>query len=297
MEKPAVTVSAIITTHNRSSLLRRAIESATSQTIASKEVIVVDDASTDDTQAVANAFPSVKYIRIDASESKGGNHARNVGIAASCGKFVAFLDDDDYWQPNKLELQVAEAERSGAGVVYCMMTHERIEADGTVRVEESYCSRPNAYWQPDMSRNIFCAIPTVTSCVLFKRDPLLAVGCFDESLTSWQEYELLIRLAQQTRFSIVDRCLVVYRLNPHDKHRVSNRYFEWRTSVKRIEAKHDALINKLPVRYRLRWEIVKLTDATGRAKDAGMPVRSILISIANLALRTICKALMIIQGR
>lgn len=290
MEEQDVTVSAIITTHNRCDLLKRAMESALNQSISSKEVIVVDDASTDGTPSVVSTNPSIKYIRIDKSESKGGNQARNVGLASANGKYVAFLDDDDCWLPNKLEVQIAEAERSGAGVVYCSMARELINSDGTTRFEKADVSHTGTQ---DMSRKIFCGIPTVTSCLLFKRDTLLEVGCFDEGLSSWQEYELLIRLAQITSFSSVSNSLVIYRQNTHDKRRNSNQYFKWRDSVQYIETKHHALIRSLPLYDRLRWSIVKLTDGTGRARNAGMPVRSALLRMANIALRAVCKVIFI----
>lgn len=294
MEGQEVTVSAIITTHNRCDLLKRAIESAVNQSFSRKEVIVVDDASTDCTPTVVADFPSVMYIRIDPDASKGGNHARNIGLASANGKYVAFLDDDDYWQPNKLESQVAEAERSGAGVVFCSMTRELTGADGTTSFETANVTRTGLQ---DMSREIFCAIPTVTSCLLFRRENIIEVGCFDESLSSWQEYELLIRLAQITSFSSVSDILVIYRQTPHDKQQNSNNYFKWRNSVRLIEKKHHELIHSLPFHYRLRWAIVKLTDGTGRARNAGLQVRSTFLRVANVTLRAISKATMIIQKR
>lgn len=293
MERKGVTVSAIITTHNRCDLLKRAIESALNQSISSKEVIVVDDASTDETQTVVSAYPSVTYVRIDKSESKGGNHARNMGIASANGKYVALLDDDDCWQPNKLEVQIAEAERSGAGVVNCQMIRELVAADGAARHEECKNLQDDSCWPQNMSRKIFCAIPTVTSCILFEREKLLEAGCFDEELSSWQEYELLIRLAQITSFSSVSENLVIYRQDTHDKQRNSNQYFKWRDSVQYIETKHHAIIRSLPLYYRLRWSIVKLTDGTGRARNAGLPVRSALLHAANITLRAICKVILI----
>lgn len=290
MEDQGITVSAIITTHNRCDLLKRSIDSATGQTIGSKEVIVVDDASTDKTQEVVSAMPEVTYIRIEPSESKGGNHARNIGLNAARGKYVAFLDDDDYWKPNKLELQVAEAERSGAGVVFCGMTREIIAKDGSVSFTDDP-PRSDNDWPYDMSREIFCAIPTVTSCVVADRKLVLEVGSFDESLKAWQEYELLIRLAQKTQFSRVGSSLVVYRQDCGDKQRVSNRYFAWRQTVKQIEAKHRTLIDALPWRGRLRWSINVGIDATDRARNAGMPIRCALIWSKTIILRISSKCL------
>lgn len=296
-EEQGVTVSAIITTHNRCDLLKRAIDSATTQTIASKEVIVVDDASTDATREIVKGIPLVRYIHIDPSDSKGGNHARNVGLLAARGRYVAFLDDDDYWMPDKLESQVAEAERSGAGIVFCKMTRELIAADGSIRFVEDPLAYDVCGWPRDMSQEIFCAIPTVTSCVLANREVVIEAGQFDETLTSWQEYELLIRTAQRCKFSCVGSSLVVYRQNIYDKARVSNRFHEWRRTVRFVENKHIALIRRLPLRCRLSWAIVKQTDAVGRARASGLPVRSAAASAANFALRAIRKVLSLLTGK
>lgn len=83
MERKEVTVSAVITTHNRCDLLKRAIESALNQSISSKEVIVVDDASTDETPTIVSSYPSVTYIRIDKSESRGGKPCQKYGDCLS----------------------------------------------------------------------------------------------------------------------------------------------------------------------------------------------------------------------
>ena len=96
MENIIKLVSAIITTHNRAELLTRAIESVLGQTYQEMEVIVVDDASTDNTSDVCAKYP-IKYIYIPEAESQGGNYARNLGIRAAKGEYCAFLDDDDYW--------------------------------------------------------------------------------------------------------------------------------------------------------------------------------------------------------
>ncbi|MCH8992196.1 MAG: glycosyltransferase family 2 protein, partial [Acidobacteria bacterium] len=97
-------VTAIITTHNRSHLLPRAIESVINQTFKDFQLIVVDDASVDETPEIIQQYESkgsVLGIRIE--RSRGANHARNQGAEAATGEYLAYLDDDDFWFPNKLE--------------------------------------------------------------------------------------------------------------------------------------------------------------------------------------------------
>src|SRR5215471_7855638 len=99
-------VSVIIPTHNRAEFLRSAITSVLNQTYQDFEIIVVDDASTDKTPEVVASFHDgkIKYIRHDANKGDAGS--RNTGIRNSSGDFLAFLDDDDEWLPEKLQMQV-----------------------------------------------------------------------------------------------------------------------------------------------------------------------------------------------
>lgn len=114
-------VSAIIPTYNRANLIGRAIESAIAQSYSNLEIMVVDDASKDNTQEVINTIkdPRIRYIRHQTN--CGGAAARNTGIDAATGEYVAFLDSDDFWLPNKLELQLSEIQNhpdSGKVVSY-----------------------------------------------------------------------------------------------------------------------------------------------------------------------------------
>ena len=100
-------VSVVIPAFNRAGLIGRAIESVARQTYADIEIIVADDASTDNTAAVVGAIqdPRVRYL--SSERNAGASAARNMGIHAASGDFVAFLDSDDVWMANKLELQLA----------------------------------------------------------------------------------------------------------------------------------------------------------------------------------------------
>ena len=88
-------VSAIITTHNRLELLKRAINSVKTQTYPNIECIIVSDNSSDGTDEYCSSLDDVIFISIPSKESRGGNYARNLGIKKSKGEYVAFLDDDD----------------------------------------------------------------------------------------------------------------------------------------------------------------------------------------------------------
>ena len=103
MEKKIVSV--VITTKNRKDLLLRAINSVRNQTYKEIEIIVVDDASTDGTREICENMDDLVYVYIPLNESKGGNYARNLGIKTANGEYIAFLDDDDYWEVSKIQKQ------------------------------------------------------------------------------------------------------------------------------------------------------------------------------------------------
>ena len=126
-QKPLVSV--VIPTYNRAALLADALASVDAQvgtgSLFEVEIVVVDDASSDETAAVVQRHPSVRYIR--HSTNRGGSAARNTGIAASTGSLIAFLDDDDLWLPNKLALQVPVLQaHPEAGGVY---SHMRVSGE------------------------------------------------------------------------------------------------------------------------------------------------------------------------
>ena len=265
-------VTAVITTHNRLGLLKRAVESVRSQTYEEMELVVVDDASSDGTREWAESQNFI-YIYIPQSESRGGNYARNLGIKSATGYYIAFLDDDDYWMPEKTKRQVRMLEEKGCGLVYCGRKFENIYED---RTEYTYsCINPRN--QGDVSRRIFSNIICTTSTVLVKKEILEQAGMFDENLRFWQEYELNIRIAQITEFFCVDEALCVYRVDQKDKLRLTNKYFEWKNAVGHINDKHKDLIKRLPLYDRIQRKMMILWDAQARCKASGLRVRRILI--------------------
>jgi len=263
-------VSAIITTHNRLALLKRAIESVRKQTYGNLEIVVVDDHSTDGTRAYCEALPYVNYIHITGSESKGGNYARNKGIKASTGEYVAFLDDDDYWLPEKVEKQVSHAKSTGSVLVYCGYRIEKIENAATFYKEvlplQSNCG--------DMSVKILMTIPTTTSNILVRRSALESIGLFDENLRFWQEYEMMIRLSLCGDFDFVNEVLSVYRIDKTDSNRLTNNFEEWRVAVRTIREKHESRYGKLNLYECLCAKAVEWNDARIRCRSCGARVRA-----------------------
>lgn len=262
-------VTAIITTHNRLNLLKRAIDSVFAQTYNNIELIVVDDASTDGTSKYCTQQP-LHYIFIPKEDSKGGNYARNQGIRAAKGKYIAFLDDDDYWLPTKIEKQVNLIESKDCELVHCGKRIEFIKPNGTVKYVDTL---PNPLESGDIKRRILYSITTTTTNILCKREALFAVGLFDENLKYWQEYELTIRLAQRGPFYFVNEPLSVYRVNMSDENRLTNKYYEWKDAVKYVHKKHSDLYSKLNLCEIFRDKLRIYKDASNRCKNSKLLVR------------------------
>ncbi len=191
MDSRRPTVSVVIPTRNRAAIVERAVLSALAQTARPCEVVVIDDASTDDTAGRLERYAGdgVRVLRVP--ERGGGSRARNLGIEAARGDWVAFLDSDDEWRPQKLERQLARLEAFdglGLSVVYC----RRIAFDHLT-------GRQFPVPTPLLEGNVFAALlsgwEVSTSQVMVSREALTRVGGFDPVLPGSQDYDLWLRLA------------------------------------------------------------------------------------------------------
>ncbi|HST51640.1 MAG TPA: glycosyltransferase [Pyrinomonadaceae bacterium] len=197
-------VSVIIPTHNRASMLRRAVESARSAG-EGVEVVVVDDASTDETPEVCRSLEGVRYIRLERNSRQAA--ARNAGIAATDSEFVAFLDDDDLRLRGSLDAQLAALEADpGAGFAYgpvLLGDPETCEPTGEVSLEE--CPSGDIFWQL-VERN-FIHMPSVVA----RRRCLEAVGQFEPSVTGVEDWDMWMRLAERYAVAAVREPVAIYR--------------------------------------------------------------------------------------
>lgn len=193
-------ISAIVPTYNRRSVLPQAIESILSQTVPVSEIIVVDDGSTDGTiewlQDLARHIPSLKLIE---QEHGGANRARNAGVSAAQGELLAFLDSDDAWEPEKLSRQLG---RLGA-------EPDAVAAFTGIRLVGG--RRERAFLpldRPSLLDLRCCNVLSSTSTALVRADALRKVGNFDEVLPSCQDWDLWFRLRQQGELVVVREALV-----------------------------------------------------------------------------------------
>jgi len=149
-----VKVSVIVPAYNRAHTIRRCLDSALGQTISPHEVIVVDDASTDDTTSVVKSISDERLRLITMPLRKGAQAARNVGIKNAKGDYIAFLDSDDEWLPEKLEWQIQEITRMkkpcvvhGGGWIYREQNKTRNVSNAEIK---RFCVHGpfNASWSP-----------------------------------------------------------------------------------------------------------------------------------------------------
>lgn len=256
-------ISVVITTKNRCELLKVAIESVRNQTYVNFECVVVDDGSTDDTEQYVQALPTedgrFRYIKILPEESKGGNYARNQGIRNTTGEYIAFLDDDDEWLPEKLALQAKLLdEQQDVGLVYCPVIRKYMP-EGRLRKMV-----PDMAYRGDCSVKVFTHIPCTTSTMMIRREIINRAGLFDEELRFWQEYDLCIRICQIAKINLVNKHLVIWRCDKKDKQRLTNKLTEWGKAVKQQNRKYRNEIAKLPQGAREARRLMILRDAVMR---------------------------------
>ncbi len=181
-------VSVIIPTYNRAALLKEAIESVRSQTYLDWELIVVDDGSTDDTLSVVSELKDSR-IRYFYQKNAGVSAARNRGIEVSRSPFIAFLDSDDLWIPEKLERQVKYMEQHPeTGLLYGQVGRYSISDPSYFKVEpeKGLMTVPELLNGP---RTLF------TSTVLIRRACLEQAGLFDTQLHVGEDFDLFLRAA------------------------------------------------------------------------------------------------------
>lgn len=200
------TVSVVIPAHNAADCLGQAIDSVLAQTYADLEIVVVDDGSTDETVCVAESYGQpVLCLR---QQRHGVATARNRGIRASSGRYVAFLDADDLWRPEKLEVQLPYLELDPAtGLVCSDWALER----GGVSVTSSAFSKRAAVASGYLFRRVVRDSFLLTSTVIVRRSCLDEAGYFDESFPTSEDMDLWLRLSYRHPIAVAPVPLTIKR--------------------------------------------------------------------------------------
>lgn len=253
-------ISVVITTYKREmSILRRAINTVCAQTLQDIELIVVNDYPEYDVEIreLLKEYSSVIYISHDIRQ--GACKSRNDGMLAATGEFVAFLDDDDEWKSNKLEIQLKNIEKTNSDFIYCSGIMLSDLNGKTSEMNFIHDCVDGNYVKELLKGNFMggCSFP------LIKRSVLIALGGFDISMPSSQDYELWIRIAQNYKITYIGEPLVIYHVGREAITSNPERRIE---GYCRLYKKHKDIFDKYP-RESLKFvqTIIWTTIHTGRS--------------------------------
>jgi glycosyltransferase involved in cell wall biosynthesis len=250
-------VSVIIPTYNRANSVPRAIESVLNQTMPVSEIIVVDDGSRDNTREVIHSYkPRIKYIY---QNNAGPAAARNRGIAESKCRWLAFLDSDDIWLPQKIERQLQETEKLGADVSFHDLHLRRNNNEAYVeswnREVNRHCKNliplGTGIIEDAYSRCMLCGHLFLTTTLMLNKYCLDSLGLFKEELRTSEDLELYFRLATKYKIAYLNEQLALY--DPGTE-RVTN--YE-RVYKDRIKAINISLIDQIKSNNRHNIKIAR----------------------------------------
>jgi glycosyltransferase involved in cell wall biosynthesis len=229
-------VSVVIPAYNREKVIYRAIASVLAQTYHDFEVIIIDDASTDGTSGIVAGLAE-KDERISLMKhatNKGAQAARNTGINNARGEWIAFLDSDDIWVPESLELRVAVAEKENVAVVHsdCI----RVTDDGQERL--GLPSLSGSVW-----RDLLAAQGPMFQGLLVRKSALEKISLLDEHIVAYQEWDTSIRLAKYYPFGFVNQPTFLYDCRGDDT--ISKNILRNATGYEQVVRKH-------------RWDMLRL---------------------------------------
>lgn len=253
-------VSAIITTYNRKPFVKEAIESVLNQDYKLEEVIVVDDGSEDGTEEEVKKYP-VKYIW---KENGGISSARNVGILASHGEYIAFLDVDDLWLKRKISTQMEEMLKLGYEISY---TDEIWIKDGKRLNQKKKHKKYSGYiYERCLPLCIISA-----SSVVIKRRIFEEVGLFDESLPVCEDYDMWLRITSRFPVLFIEKPLIIKRGGHPDQ--LSKKYVamdKFRIAALKKMVDSDFLSPEMKLKTLLEMQKKCLIVANGAKKRGKM---------------------------
>ena len=196
-------VSVVIPCYQQSRFLAEAIESALTQTYTPSEIIVIDDGSPDDTATVAAQYATVRYVY---QQNRGLSAARNAGLNCASGGYVTFLDADDRLLPHALETGASYLDTSPS-LAFVAGGHRLISEDGSPLPGPKQGRVVKDCYRQLMHHNfIGCH-----NSVMYRRDVLLIVGGFDETLPAGEDWDTYLRIAQRFPIHCHDEIVAEYR--------------------------------------------------------------------------------------
>ena len=193
-------ISVIIPTYNRYELLKRAIESVMKQTYKVKEILVIDDGSTDETIQIKKLFPSVRYFY---QKNSGVSTARNLGIKKASCEWIAFLDSDDVWNEKKLQEQCLIHEKYPE-LLMSYTDEVWVRNNNIINIPKKFRKVGNDIFSENIS---YCNI--APSSVLMHRSIFQVVGMFDENFEVCEDYDLWLRISLNYKIMLLNQKLII----------------------------------------------------------------------------------------
>ena len=235
-------VSVIVPTHNRPDLLKEAIQSILDQTFRNFEIIVINDAGQDAEGVVKGMDSSIVYLR--HKQNLGLAAARNTGIRAAKGKYIAYLDDDDIFYPDHLQTLVDFLEGNDYSVAYtdAYRAYQTLQSDSSYVITERdvpYSFDFNKIWM--LADNF---IPVL--CIMHTKECLEVAGYFDESLNALEDWDLWIRISQKFDFRHITKITCEFRWRVDGTSMTSSKELDFIKSHERIYEKYQKIIAILP---------------------------------------------------
>jgi glycosyltransferase involved in cell wall biosynthesis len=260
-------VSVIIPIYNMAGCLEKCLKSVMTQTFQDFEVLIVNDGSTDGLKEIVKNIADGEKIRYLEQKNKGISSARNLGIKNARGKYIAFLDVDDEWLPDKLQRQVGFLEKNEqCGLSYC--DAYKINASGKVAGK---CREKRMPYRGRVCRQLFYSNFIVTSSVMVRKALLERAGLFDETIMihDGEDFDLWLRLSMLTEFAFTNIPLVKYIL-PEPTHRnidrLKNRIFQ----LQNYEQKYPQYFRKHDPYVLLGYSAAYLKLINGRIRQGAV---------------------------
>jgi glycosyltransferase involved in cell wall biosynthesis len=286
-------VSVIIPSFNRAHCVGVAINSALAQTLSALEVIVIDDGSSDGTADLVSAIndPRVRFLRHDAN--RGASAARNTGLAHACGRYIALLDSDDVWLPEKLAAQVELLEGAPeASGVCCTGVYLHLLDHGVTRIVPG---KTESNWNHVIA--VGCEL-SPGSTLVARRSVFDAVGPFDAALPRFEDWDWLFRYTRSGDILMVEAPLA------HINNRRGRMGEAVSLSTQRYFDKHAAAYAALPAAVRKKaiadaWlQVVANFGFEGRFAEAQAPfLKAFRIRPVISTLRAIRGVVYVLRGR
>ena len=223
--------SVVITCYNYGHFIAEAIESVLQQTLSDVEILIIDDGSTDNSGEIAQRYLVDSRVHYFRQDNGGQAKAKNAGIRHSTGEFIAFLDADDRWTPDKLQKQVVLFQDSQVGVVFSRAKY--IDKDG----DEISFKLTGRWLQPKrgkVTEELFMDNFVPFSSSIVRKECFDRFGTFDETLKMGIDWDLWLRISTGYHFNFVDEPLLEYRMghsgqmskNMEERQRCSDRIME-----------------------------------------------------------------------